>query len=117
MPSCTCTRGRVPRASPGRSGTCCFFAVTAYGVDFADQPQTRRAALATAIGATTTAAGSISVLQLVAGDALLPAFRRARKRGDPRSAATVLCSDLAGVRRTCDGARPGDRGGGGERSH
>ena len=51
-----------------------LLAVTAYAFGLPDQPRTRRAALATAIGTTATAAGSISVLQLFAGDALLPRF-------------------------------------------
>lgn len=51
-----------------------LLAVTAYAFGLPDQPRTRRAALVTALGATATAAISISVLQLFAGDALLPRF-------------------------------------------
>jgi lipopolysaccharide/colanic/teichoic acid biosynthesis glycosyltransferase len=51
-----------------------LLAVTAYAFGLPDQPRTRRAALVTALGATATAAISMSVLQLFAGDALLPRF-------------------------------------------
>ena len=46
----------------------------AYSVGLPEQPRTRRAALAAAIGATAIAAVAISALQLFAGDALLPRF-------------------------------------------
>jgi lipopolysaccharide/colanic/teichoic acid biosynthesis glycosyltransferase len=46
--------------------------VAAYGFGLPDLPRTRRRALLAAVGATATAAASISVIELVAGDALLP---------------------------------------------
>ena len=51
-----------------------LLSLTAYGFGLPEQPRTRRAALMTAAGTTVTAAVSVSVLQLVAGDALLPRF-------------------------------------------
>jgi lipopolysaccharide/colanic/teichoic acid biosynthesis glycosyltransferase len=50
-----------------------LLAITAYGFGLPEQ-RTRRAALAAALGTTMTAAISVSVLQLFAGDALLPRF-------------------------------------------
>jgi lipopolysaccharide/colanic/teichoic acid biosynthesis glycosyltransferase len=51
-----------------------LLAVTAYAFGLPDLPRTRRGALVIATGATATAATSVSVLQLFAGDALLPRF-------------------------------------------
>jgi lipopolysaccharide/colanic/teichoic acid biosynthesis glycosyltransferase len=51
-----------------------LLSVTAYGFGLPDQARDRRAALLAAVGAAATAALSVSVLQLVAGDALLPRF-------------------------------------------
>ena len=49
-------------------------AVTAYGFGLPELPRTRRAALLASAGATATAAITISVVQLFAGDSLLPRF-------------------------------------------
>ncbi len=81
-----------------------LLSVTAYGFGLPDQPRDRRAALFAAVGATATAALSVSVFQLVAGDALLPRFVVLG------SAVVlvpwyVLCYHLAGDAR----ARAGDR--------
>jgi lipopolysaccharide/colanic/teichoic acid biosynthesis glycosyltransferase len=46
--------------------------VAAYGFGLPDLPRTRRRALLAAVGATSTAAASISVVELLVGDALLP---------------------------------------------
>jgi exopolysaccharide biosynthesis polyprenyl glycosylphosphotransferase len=51
-----------------------LLSITAYGFGLPEQPRSRRAALVAAAGATVTAAVSVSVLQLFAGDALLPRF-------------------------------------------
>ena len=48
--------------------------VAAYGVGLPDLPRTRKAGLAAAVSATCGAAAAISLVQLVAGDALLPRF-------------------------------------------
>ena len=48
--------------------------LTAYGFGLPEQPCTRRAAWWSAVGATLTAALAVSLVQLVAGDALLPRF-------------------------------------------
>ena len=61
-------------ASRGPSGTCCSSPSPPTPSDFPIGREPARAALATAIGATATAAASISVLQLFAGDVLLPRF-------------------------------------------
>lgn len=49
-------------------------AVTAYGFGLPDLPRTPRQALLTSVGAALTASVAISIVQLVAGDALLPRF-------------------------------------------
>ena len=46
--------------------------VAAYGFGLPDLPRTRRRALLAAVGSTATAAASISVVELLVGDALLP---------------------------------------------
>jgi lipopolysaccharide/colanic/teichoic acid biosynthesis glycosyltransferase len=46
--------------------------VAAYGFGLPDLPRTRRRALLAAVGSTATAAASISVIELIVGDALLP---------------------------------------------
>jgi len=46
--------------------------VAAYGFGLPDLPRTRRRALLAAVGSTATAAASISVVELIVGDALLP---------------------------------------------
>ena len=51
-----------------------LLAVTAYGFGLPEQPRTRRSAVIAAVGATASAAIAVSVLQLFAGDALLPRF-------------------------------------------
>jgi lipopolysaccharide/colanic/teichoic acid biosynthesis glycosyltransferase len=81
-----------------------LLSVTAYGFGLPDQPRDRRAALFAAVGATATAALSVSVLQLVAGDALLPRFV---VLGSAIVLVPwyVLCYHLAGDAR----ARAGDR--------
>ena len=48
--------------------------VSAYAVGLPDLPRTRRSGVASAIAATFGAAAAISLVQLVAGDALLPRF-------------------------------------------
>jgi exopolysaccharide biosynthesis polyprenyl glycosylphosphotransferase len=48
--------------------------VTAYGFGLPEQPRSRRAAAWSAVGATFVAALAMSLVQLVAGDALLPRF-------------------------------------------
>ena len=48
--------------------------LTAYGFGLPDQPRSRRATVLAAIGATGTAAVIVSLVQLFAGDALLPRF-------------------------------------------
>jgi lipopolysaccharide/colanic/teichoic acid biosynthesis glycosyltransferase len=49
-------------------------AVTAYGIGLPDLPRTRRAAVASAIGAPVAAALGMSLVQLLAGTALLPRY-------------------------------------------
>jgi lipopolysaccharide/colanic/teichoic acid biosynthesis glycosyltransferase len=85
-------------------GYVALLSVAAYGFGLPEQPRNRRAALLAAIGATAAAALSVSVLQLVSGDALLPRFVVFG------SAVVlvpwyVLCSYLAGDARTRAGAR------------
>src|SRR3954454_25026077 len=48
--------------------------VASYGAGLPDLPRTRRQALTSSIVAPAAAAGTISVVQLVTGDALLPRF-------------------------------------------
>jgi len=48
--------------------------VTAYGFGLPDVPRTRWAMLSSSVGAAVVAAGGMSVVQLVVGDALLPRF-------------------------------------------
>ena len=55
-------------------GFVALLALTAYGFGLPDQPRTRREALLAALGATVVASLAISVVQLFAGDALLPRF-------------------------------------------
>src|SRR5262245_48122405 len=81
-----------------------LLSVTAYGFGLPEQPRDRRAAFLAALGATTLAALSVSVFQLVAGDALLPRFV---VLGSAVVLAPwyVLCYHLAGDARV----RAGDR--------
>jgi lipopolysaccharide/colanic/teichoic acid biosynthesis glycosyltransferase len=48
--------------------------VTAYGIGLPDVPRSVKGAVASSVGAAVAAAGGMSVLQLVVGDALLPRF-------------------------------------------
>ncbi len=51
-----------------------LLAVMAYGIGLPDLPRTPRAGLVSAIGASAGGAFAMSIVQLVAGDALLPRF-------------------------------------------
>src|SRR3977135_3494699 len=51
-----------------------ILAAAGYGPGLPDLPRTRRQAITSSIGAPVAAAFTISVLQLVAGDALMPRF-------------------------------------------
>lgn len=87
--------------------------VLAYGFGLPDVPQSRRAAVGAAVGASFLGAGTVSVIQLVVGDALLPRFvvfgsalvlpdwyricvgmsRGGRTRAEARDRAVVVASD------------------------
>ncbi|HEV2759968.1 MAG TPA: sugar transferase [Acidimicrobiales bacterium] len=75
-----------------------------YGAGLPELPRTRRSAAVTALASTAAAALSMSVLQLVAGSALLPRFV---VLGTPGLLVpfAVLCSSLARKGRVWDGQR------------
>jgi len=81
MPTCRYTAGEVVAVPDGvglAQAYIVLLAVCAYGVGLPELGGTRRGVVLAAVGSTMVAAGGMSLLQLLAGSALLPSSNGSR---------------------------------------